>query len=164
MKPHAPRDGRRSVAVAPAIETESAFAPLLDALHPPKRRKKCEGIQVEQGADQASRYLTASPDWKFARELWWTKRRLRIEAHAVRVQQMLRRIESRCRQHPGRGCRRAVWCIDLRRRFASLSEAARFVGRSPNSIIRAALSGGRCAGLQWEFCASRNKKVNAKTP
>jgi hypothetical protein len=113
---------------------------------------------------KASRYLTASPDWKFARELWWTKRRLRIEAHAVRVQQMLRRIESRCRQHPGRGCRRAVWCIDLRRRFASLSEAARFVGRSPNSIIRAALSGGRCAGLQWEFCASRNKKVNAKTP
>jgi len=154
-----------------AVESDIVLKPVLDvslsgAPEGPhlRKRKSKRASACHIFTDQISRYLTASPDWKVARQLWWTKRRLRIDAHAMRIQQMLRRIESRYGHHHGRGRRRAIWCVDLRRRFCSLSAAARFARRSPNSILRAAARGGRCGGLQWEFCSVRKEKANAKTP
>jgi hypothetical protein len=160
-------DRSRSVVAEPVVEFKSIDGlPFNGALNGPclrkRRSKRCNDDPV-QCTDQVARYLTASPDWKVARKVWWTKRHLRIAAHAHRIQHVLRRIESRCGHHRGRGRRRAVWCIDLRRHFCSLSAAARFVRRSPNSISRAAQRGGKCGGLEWEFCGLSRKKVNAKT-
>ena len=155
-------DRSRSVKAEPVVELKcTGDLSFSGSRKGPRSRKggARRSADTFQCTNQVARYLTASPDWKVARKVWWTRRRLRIEAHAHRIQQVLRRIESRCGRHRGRGRRRAVRCIDLRRRFCSLSAAARFVRRSPNSISRAAARGGRCGGLQWEFCAPRKEKA-----
>ena len=156
-----------SVTAEPFIEVKPtldlSFSGAHGGLRLRKRRAKQGADPALHHADQVARYLAASPDWKVARQLWWTNRRLRIDAHTHRIQQVLRRMESRYGHHHGRGRKRAIWCVDLRRRFCSLSAAARYVRRSPNSIARAAARGGRCGGLRWEFCAVRKEKSNVRT-
>jgi hypothetical protein len=151
---------RRVLDVKPLVECSCLAA--LDKRGTRQRKVQREQRHARFRVNQFARYLTASPEWVVARQLWWMQRRLRVELHAHRIQQKLRRIESRCGQRRGRGKCRAVWCVELRRKFVSLSAAARFVRRSPHSVHRAATRGGRCGGMRWEFC--RPKKLNAKSP
>jgi hypothetical protein len=85
---------------------------------------------------------------RISRRAWWTRRRLRIAAHRDRIQKMLTRTKHVRRS---RGIRRAVWCVQLRQKFPSLSAAARFVQCRANSIARAIARGGRCGGYRWEL-------------
>lgn len=97
------------------------------------------------------RYIEACPELCLARRAWWQRRKLRIEEHSRRIQHVLLQVEATHRRAVrGRGWRRPIWCVELRREFASLCDAARFVRRAPNCIARAIARGGRCAGFQWE--------------
>jgi hypothetical protein len=82
---------------------------------------------------------------------WAEERAERLCEHDRRVRQHLRRHSRR--PPPGQmtnGRRQRVWCVELRRRFDSLSEAARFVGRAPSNVLQAIRCGVRCGGFAWE--------------
>ena len=82
---------------------------------------------------------------------WAGRRQRRVEGHAERVREHLARHS---RKHPpGRatnGRRQRVWCVELRRPFASLCAAARLVGRAPTNVLQAVRTGVRCGGFHWE--------------
>ncbi|HEX4796880.1 MAG TPA: hypothetical protein VH370_24020 [Humisphaera sp.] len=105
--------------------------------------------------------MELKPDWTFAehyfeiikshkaRQAWWEQRQLKLEDHSIRISTELPEHEPRpAKTHRGRA--RGVWCVQLRRRFASLSSAAKFVGRSTSNIARAIADHGRSGGYQWE--------------
>jgi hypothetical protein len=83
---------------------------------------------------------------------WREEHELRVAAHAERVAAHLRQLD-----RPGRngdstkGKRQAAWCIELKRSFASLTEAGRFVGRPPSNIIQAIRTRNRCGKYHWEY-------------
>ena len=82
---------------------------------------------------------------------WARQRAERVAAHARRVAAELRR-HSRGKL-PGEatnGRRQAVWCVELRQEFESLSHAARFVGRAPSNILQAIRLGVRCGDYHWQ--------------
>ena len=94
--------------------------------------------------------------WREANAQWRRQRREQIALHAQRVRERLLRIQARragsspCSKHKGR--RRAVWCVELRRRFESMSEAGRFVNRKANHISQALSRGGMCGPYHWAEC------------
>jgi hypothetical protein len=113
-------------------------------------------IELKGGVGGAAAYLAAWPQGACARRIWWQKRALRIEAHARRIADAVRAMEAQCGENARRRGRRcAVWCVQQRRRYDSLTAAAQSMGCSPNSIARAIARGGRCGGCQWEVFIPR---------
>lgn len=84
-------------------------------------------------------------------QAWVRERDGRLERHGRRVREHLRRHSRR--KAPGEatnGRRQRVWCVELRRSFASLSEAADFVGRAPSNVLQAIRFHIRCGTFHWE--------------
>jgi hypothetical protein len=84
-------------------------------------------------------------------EAWARERERRLKRHGRRVCEHLRRHSRR--KTPGEatnGRRQRVWCVELRRTFASLSEAADFVGRAPSNVLQAIRLRIRCGSFHWE--------------
>jgi len=99
---------------------------------------------------------------------WRRDRILRVQMHAQRVQDHLRRF-TRARVEPvlspssrkSMGRPRAVWCIELRRKFRTLSDAAAFVGRKPSNVSQAIRNGVRCGPYHWEeYDAGKHATIN----
>ncbi|HET6250009.1 MAG TPA: hypothetical protein VFE47_20125 [Tepidisphaeraceae bacterium] len=93
--------------------------------------------------------------WRAANAAWRAQRRAQIAALGQRTDAHIRRY-SRAKKSPAgssppqMGRRRAVWCVELRRRFRSLTEAAKFVDKSPANISQSLKRGVRCGKYHWE--------------
>lgn len=84
---------------------------------------------------------------------WLNRRRQRLAAHAARVEEHLRAHPGRAYCSAGRCShkrRRMVWCMELKRAFSSLTEAAAFVDRQPCNILQAINLKVRCGPYRWE--------------
>jgi len=83
---------------------------------------------------------------------WRQAHEQRVRAHAERVAADLRGL-SHSPRDPNfrRGKRRAAWCVELKQRFISVTEAGRFVGRPPSNILQAINSRNRCGKYHWEY-------------
>lgn len=101
--------------------------------------------------------------WREANRAWRRERKERVAAHASRVQRELleREGENVRRAGNGMGRARAVVCVELQRPFRTLSDAAKFVGRSPSNILQSIKRGVRCGGYHWE--AMRNEAEHPET-
>ncbi|HZL34699.1 MAG TPA: hypothetical protein VFC78_05265 [Tepidisphaeraceae bacterium] len=92
--------------------------------------------------------------WRAANAAWRRERKRRVAAHAQRVAAELNRNGQGDRwaraRGAGMGQARAVWCVELRRKFRTLSEAAAFVNRSPSNILQSLNRGVRCGAYRWE--------------
>jgi hypothetical protein len=104
--------------------------------------------------------------WRKANREWRRERLRRVALHAARVQDHLRRFtrpskkaDSSSRTTMGRP--KAVWCIELGRKFRTLSEAAAFVNRKPSNISQALKLGVRCGPYHWEAYEAGKHGENA---
>jgi hypothetical protein len=83
---------------------------------------------------------------------WRESREHRVTAHKERVEAHLRRFSHSPRNsNATQGKRRATWCVELKQRFTSVTEAGRFVGRPPSNILQAIYSRNRCGRYHWEY-------------
>jgi hypothetical protein len=93
--------------------------------------------------------------WRSANSLWRQRQRERVQFHRQRIDSHLRRYQHRARMVAGfsraPGVRRAVWCVELRRSFPSMSEAAAFIGRHASNISQSLARGVRCGTYHWEI-------------
>ncbi len=98
-----------------------------------------------------------------ANAAWRAARIMRMERLATKVAAHDRQYGRRKITPPllicMKGSRRAIWCVELKRMFRSISAAARFVRKKPSSISRALRTGGCCAGVHWKPCKVRKGKV-----
>lgn len=85
-------------------------------------------------------------------ENWRAQREQRVQTHAQRVAEHLRRF-SRGGSNSGitQGKRRATWCVEMHQRFESVTAAGRFVGRPPSNILQAIRDRNRCGSYHWEY-------------
>ncbi|HWE03512.1 MAG TPA: hypothetical protein VG326_13995 [Tepidisphaeraceae bacterium] len=93
--------------------------------------------------------------WRKANSQWRRERLRRVAIHAQRVQEHLRRFtrapaQSVLSSRKTMGRPKAVWCVELGRRFRTLSDAAAFVDRKPSNISQALKRGVRCGPFHWE--------------
>lgn len=108
----------------------------------------------EQQIERAARPVPPSPAPPApapANREWARRREQRVREYARRVEQHLRHHSRR--KQPGEvtnGKRQAVWCVELRQCFDSLSAAARVVGRAPSNILQSIRLHVRCGGYHWE--------------
>ncbi|MDB5299364.1 MAG: hypothetical protein JWO87_1027 [Phycisphaerales bacterium] len=118
------------------------------------RAKDAEALFRKLGLEPAHE-RSILQGWKEANAAWLREHTRRVVSHSERVDSHLRRFASgrtapatRGRKSSGR--RRAVWCVELKLRFRSLTAAARFVDRSPSNILQALNRGVRCGEYHWE--------------
>ncbi len=102
-----------------------------------------------------------------ANHAWRRDRLRRIAAHAQRVRRHLQRYRDRETLLPtfkaSMGMPRPVWCVELRRHFRTMSDAARFVNRKASNISQSLARGIRCGGYHWEaYDARRHKSEKAR--
>ena len=82
---------------------------------------------------------------------WACEREQRVNEHARRVQRRLRKQPRRTHaERSTHGRRQAVWCVELRRRFDSVTEAAEFVGRAPSNVSQSIRLHVKCGPYHWE--------------
>ena len=96
-------------------------------------------------------------DLRQANAAWRRDRMERIAEHARRVQdglqqdpQCRRLIAAKASSRARTGKPRAVWCVELKRHFRTLTEAAAFVNRKPSNISQSLQRGVRCGPYHWE--------------
>jgi hypothetical protein len=83
---------------------------------------------------------------------WARERKARVEGQVQRV-----RMHLDCYSRgtpPGEatnGRKQKVWCVELRRCFESLSQAARLSGRTPGNVLQSIRFGWRCGPFHWEL-------------
>ncbi|MDB5331607.1 MAG: hypothetical protein JWP03_2758 [Phycisphaerales bacterium] len=103
--------------------------------------------------------------WAEANAAWLRERSWRVDDHSDRVLSHLHRFGGRAKSAPpGRkqsGRKRPVWCVELKLRFRSLTDAARFVERSPSNILQALNRGLRCGPYHWEPFDQRRHRADA---
>lgn len=90
--------------------------------------------------------------WAQANAAWFREHARRIANHSHRVRSHLHRFGGRAaaRGRKNSGHRRAVWCVELKLYFRSLTAAADFVERTPSNILQALNRGLRCGPYHWE--------------
>lgn len=138
---------------------------VLDVGLSPRRLRDAAELFAKLGLEVAdTRPIQKS--WRAANSAWRRERRQRVADHAKRVAEELQRNgEDRpsCARGAGMGRARAVWCVELRRKFRTLSEAASFVNRSPSNILQSLNRGVRCGNYRWEpFDSARHGQAVAR--
>ncbi|HZL34213.1 MAG TPA: hypothetical protein VFC78_02815 [Tepidisphaeraceae bacterium] len=77
------------------------------------------------------------------------------DAQAVRLRQFhaekVRIRTQQCQVVKHYGKMRPVWCLELRRRFDSITQAAKFVKRSPSNILQAIKFSVKAGGYHWQI-------------
>lgn len=65
-----------------------------------------------------------------------------------------------------RGVKRMVWCVELGVRYHSITQAARFIGRTASNIGQSIRSKGvvRCGGYTWENYDPAKHKQTSERP
>ena len=139
---------------------------ILEVALPARQRVNADELFRKLGLAPAdNREITRG--WRQANARWRQERLERISQHAQRVRAELenytaRRSVALASGNPTKGRPRAVWCVELKRPFRTLSEAAHFVGRSPSNILQAVNRGVRCGPYHWDqFDPTRHAPENA---
>jgi hypothetical protein len=93
-------------------------------------------------------FRQAHAEWRRERLQRIAEHGRRVEAHLRRFPKPAPRLAASSRGKMGRP--RAVRCVELRRHFRTLTEAAAFVGRKASNISQSLLRGVRCGAYHWE--------------
>jgi hypothetical protein len=121
----------------------------------PQERDNSSSLRVpeyfEQGAGSGDGHPALHESQILENQFWRQRRAMRVAAHVERVQEHLRRHSRRRPGEATQGKRQATWCVEMKMRFDSLTDAGKFVNRPPSNILQAIHSRNRCGNYHWEY-------------